>query len=541
MWLLIFFLDTFGLGISTPVDVGQLQAAAVGCPDAAFLVEGFRNGFALGVKEDYCIDPSKVRARPARPLLREKLNSEVSLGRIVGPFKDKPIPDMFISPLSTIPKPGSTKHRLIFNLSYPPGASVNDNILEGMKTVQYCSVHEVGQRLVWKYGSSAWMAKVDLADAYRIVPIRCEDWKFLGMLIDGLYYFDRMLPMGAASSCQLFQRISDGLKAMVLKTQPPDVDIFNYLDDFLFVAGARHACDQAVSEFESMCARIGVPIATHKTVRACKTITFLGLGIDASRLALFIPESKRVQGQLKLEQFLSKDVRRVKCWQSMAGSLNHLAQVATAGRIFLSSTYGGISNILSQRKYLKRRISREVREDLQVWFALLNNPPERPFRVLYSDPACPPLHTDASASVGFGAVWGSQWFFGTWPEGKTCNIAVLELFPIVLAMHMMDSRVSDMTIKVYTDNIALVSVINRLYSRDSLLRRLVRPLVRICLASNINITAAHIPGKDNVGPDMLSRGMINNFRRTFPQMNAAPVQIPLQLLGWLLDMVEWLQ
>ena len=47
------------------------------------------------------------------------------------------------------------------------------------------------------------------------------------------------------------------------------------------------------------------------------------------------------------------------------------------------------------------------------------------------------LYTDAAGSVGFGAVFGKHWLGGEWPvTWKSYNIAVLELFPIVLAIHI---------------------------------------------------------------------------------------------------------
>mgnify|MGYP001796362826 CR=1 FL=1 len=75
------------------------------------------------------------------------------------------------------------------------------------------SATDVGDCLQSRYlPGQVWMAKVDLADAYRIVPIRVDDWKFLGICVNGKYYIDRMLPIRAASSCKIFQRISDSLK-----------------------------------------------------------------------------------------------------------------------------------------------------------------------------------------------------------------------------------------------------------------------------------------------------------------------------------------
>ena len=89
--------------------------------------------------------------------------------------------------------------------------------------------------------------------------------------------------------------------------------------------------------------------------------------------------------------------------------------------------------------------------------------------------------------MGFGAVWGDQWFYGQWPVSKPPNIAVLELYPIVLAIHMLDQDVRDTALRVFTNNAALVTVLNKLYSRDALLRRLLGPLVFICLHCNLRI------------------------------------------------------
>ena len=70
----------------------------------------------------------------------EKLQDEVYKGRIIGPFPERPLYELYTSPLHVIPKPGSTKVRMIYNLSYPHAGSVNDNIIEEAKPVHYCAV-----------------------------------------------------------------------------------------------------------------------------------------------------------------------------------------------------------------------------------------------------------------------------------------------------------------------------------------------------------------------------------------------------------------
>ena len=508
---------------------------ASACTEREYIITGFRRGFRLGV--DNTFDRSKrENVSRASPPLMDKLQEEIQKHRIIGPFEKKPFQDLLTSPLHVIPKPESKKMRMIFNLSYPTGHSVNDHIKDTQKSVHYCSVMDVGHHLLEKFRpNGAWMAKVDLSDAYRLVPINQLDWRFLGIKMDGKYYIDRMLPMGAASSCRIFQRFSDALKEIFL-SQFKRASVFNYLDDFLFVAHSHADCEEALQAFQGICDSLQVPIAAHKTVHASRRITFLGLGIDAENYTLYIPQEKGEKAKLKIMRFLGESAPRVKSWQSIIGTLNHLSQVVVSGRILLSSMYERLVGILSQKKHLRRSITRETRQDMESWLNLLHASLERKFRVLATeDSELPPLITDASTSRGFGAVWGTQWFVGRWPEHKTANIATLELYPIFLALSL--SQVEDATILIYTDNQALVPVINKLYCKDASLRKLMRPIVDLCLTKNVRLIASHISGKENIGPDLLSRGKVAEFLHVFPQMNARPVQIPPYLTSF--KLIDW--
>ena len=58
------------------------------------------------------------------------LTSEIELGRVAGPFRSAPFADGFvISPLNTVEKRDSSERRVIVDLSWPCGSSVNDGIL----------------------------------------------------------------------------------------------------------------------------------------------------------------------------------------------------------------------------------------------------------------------------------------------------------------------------------------------------------------------------------------------------------------------------
>ena len=90
-------------------------------------------------------------------------------------------------------------------------------------------------------------------------------------------------------------------------------------------------------------------------------------------------------------------------------------------------------------------------------------------------------------------------------------------------------------ITFFTDNEALVYVINKNSCRDKLVMSFVRRLVLVCLQNNILFRARHVPGNKNDLADTLSRLQIQRFRCLAPaHMQLAPVPIPtvLQPENW---------
>jgi hypothetical protein len=72
------------------------------------------------------------------------------------------------------------------------------------------------------------------------------------------------------------------------------------------------------------------------------------------------------------------------------------------------------------------------------------------------------LYTDTTKSKGFGGVYGSRWFYGSFPDDwKVKNIMTLEFYPIILALEIWGSLWKNHCILFFTDNEALVSVINK--------------------------------------------------------------------------------
>lgn len=513
------------------VNTNALATMLAGYQDSSFVINGFTHGFPLGLQPKPTLTPAPDSKRPTTNRLRLKVEDEVSKGRLLGPFSHPPLENLMLSPLCVIPKPNSDKVRLIFNLSSPSGFSVNDNIPPSNRTVSYCTVEEAGSYIssIASPAAHTFLAKVDLTDAYRLVPIQQADWPYLGMKVGADYYIDRCLPMGAASSCQIFQRISNALAWMFQQSFPGPCQLFNYLDDFLFIATSEALCRNALLHFLHMTTILHIPVAHHKTEQPATRLSFLGIGLDTVSKTMYIPEKKAAAALQLLTTFVQRDWAKVKQWQKIIGTLCHLSQVISAGRIYLGSLHESLRGILSQQGHKLRKLSNEVKEDLSVWINFLrNSPPTKAFQFLSSPPKESfRVYTDASSSIGFGGMCQDQWFYGTWREHNVneSNIAVLELYPILWALYNWVGQFENKVVGIYTDNHSLVPCLNKLYSKDATLRKLIKPITQLCLNHNIRIVAYHIAGKKNIGPDLLSRGRIRDFQKKFVGMQYLPTPI----------------
>ena len=114
------------------------------------------------------------------------------------------------------------------------------------------------------------------------------------------------------------------------------------------------------------------------------------------------------------------------------------------------------------------------------------------------------LYTNAAGSLGFGAVFGSNWCYGKWPANWLHqNIAILEFYPIVLSLYLWGSQMQNCCILFLTDE-ALVYIINKQSCKDKNLMFFVRKLVLVCLQNNILFKAKHVRGVYNTLADSLS-------------------------------------
>jgi hypothetical protein len=492
-----------------------------------FLLQGFEYGFRVGFSgpKDIVISKNHKSACENVAACSELINIELRASRLAGPFVSSPFSHYHISPIGLVPKKDIGKFRLIHDLSFPAGSSVNDGIPVENRSVHY-EIFDKAIAYIARNGQGVTLSKIDIKSAFRICPVHPCDRHLLGLEWDGKIYFDKTLAMGLASSCKIFERISSALKWIALKNISK-VYIAKILDDFLLITECNHPCpDTAFALLKAIFKYLGVPLAEEKCVAPCKKLVYLGLEIDVNNMCIQLPIDKVNKCVQLIEALEQRKKCRLKDIQAVCGLLQFACRAVVPGRAFLRRLYDATRGVSNPNYFL--RITAAMREDLAVWRIFLSDYNGR--SMFLNQMLNAPEHvivTDASKTIGFGAICGDAWLKGTWPlTWKSHAITVLEFGPIVFALATWADLFANKSIHVKTDNAALVSVINKQSSSDPCIMFLVRKMMHLSLRYNILLSASHIEGHVNAAADALSRGRFALFQTLHPTADQSSSIIP---------------
>ena len=113
--------------------------------------------------------------------------------------------------------------------------------------------------------------------------------------------------------------------------------------------------------------------------------------------------------------------------------------------------------------------------------------------------------SDAAGSLGYGAIFKSHWFSGTWSAAQSSlSIAYKELFPIVVAAYLWGPQWVSRRVKFLRDNESVVAVLKSGTSWDKSLMVLLHYLTMLAISHSFSFTASSVQGKDDPVADALS-------------------------------------
>ena len=459
--------------ITTPLLSEVWEEELADHPDqvfAAYVVNGIKQGFRVGYDRSKPLascSANMVSALEHPDVVSNYLGQELLLNRmvVVHPVQ-VPYIHCHISPFGVIPKrakPG--KWRLIVDLSSPSNASVNDGIDKDMCSVSYVTVDQVVDELL-RLVPGALMGKVDIKQAYRIVPVHPDDRHLLAVQWEGQVFVDKVLPFGLRSAPLIFTAVADALQWIMSKRGVSPV--FHYLDDFITLGPPQSAkCQRNLESIIETCKLTGTPLEEDKCEGPTSVLTFLGMELDSINMEIRLPMDKLERLRRLLADWEGRKAGRKRELLSLIGSLHHASKAVHQGRSFLRRLITLSTAVKNMDNFVRLNVA--ARSDIRWWsvFAAKWNGTSMLTRFDKATPHCM-VTSDASGSWGCGAYEGAKWFQFQWPSTmEASHISVREMIPVVMAAALWGHCWRGKSVRFRSDNAAVVALVNCGSSRET--------------------------------------------------------------------------
>ena len=199
------------------------------------------------------------------------------------------------------------------------------------------------------------------------------------------------------------------------------------LDDSLIIAHTGSLCEAQLTLFLHFCKDLGVPMAPKKTVGPNTVLSFAGIELDTCKSEARLPQDKISKCLGLLNTFLRVKKVCLKDLQSLTCLLNFTCSVVIPGRAFLRRSYDLAVGVSKPHHLIRLTCTKEMKADLRIWQEFVLKFNDRSF-FLEDWWLCSQhlrLFTEASGSLGFGAIFGDKCCYGEWPsnwKGKTIAI-----------------------------------------------------------------------------------------------------------------------
>ena len=283
------------------------------------LINGFSNGFDIGVTDPpkECYECKNLQSALRDPeFVATAIQTELTQGYMIGPFTDPPFDNYRVSPLGVATGKYSGKKRLILDLSSPHEEhyvqSVNSYIDKTDYSLQYVTIDHAIDIIV-KLGRGALLTKVDVKDAFRILPVKPEQWPYLCVKWDNKFYCYVRLPFGGRSSPKIFTSLSEAIHWIATKNYGIQYLLF-LLDDFLVIESKEADGFYTRRKLLSIFEKLGVPLNNKKTAGPSSELEYLGIVLDTEKMEARLPQAKldRIREFLhvfsKLERCTKRDL-----------------------------------------------------------------------------------------------------------------------------------------------------------------------------------------------------------------------------------------
>jgi len=304
-----------------------------------------------------------------------------------------------------------------------------------------------------------WMAKVDLKDAFFMVPIASQFRHLLLFKLEKRTYQFNCLPFGLCTAPRVFTKI---LKPAVEMLRSLGIRLVIYMDDMLLMAESKQKLMEHVQSTLFLLENLGFIVNSKKSIlSSTQEIEFLGMIVNSLSMDLKLPGDKIRKIRQEAHRLLHLKQPSAQLLSQLLGKLNATSPALQMAPLFCRSLQICLKQALSDNQQDYRavvQLSSQALEDLQWWELHLSS---WNGRSLITQSASMTITSDASLK-GWGATCNGIRTRGPWsPSEQSLHINCLELLAATLAIQSFAKEKSGISILLQLDNSTAVAYINR--------------------------------------------------------------------------------
>lgn len=481
-----------------------LATISASAEDFIWLTRIFTEGVQV-VPKDVTVDSTHLENYPSakiyQPQLLEYFEKEVANGFMIKVPVSAP-PPVRIHPVALIPKVGQPgQWRLITDASSPTGRSIND-ICPPPPKFSMVSVNDIFTRA----SPNSWAGSVDVAHAFRNVPISLDFIGHLAVRVGEFYYLELRLPFGWSWAPFIWCSLSDFVQRYVASF---GFSLVVYVDDFLCLGRTKKECYDCMAFLLATLSSLGLPVKELKTLWPTQQILFIGFLFDFVTMTVSVHDERRVQILDSIAECLSKKTVPRKKFECLVGRLVFVSQVVRGARTFARRLFDALASPSNSTSIL---ISVQVRLDLLWWskfFTAWNGEGKihpsssRPIFSFASDAS-----NLAAGGVSLSAAYCHIWT----PTQRNWHINIKELWSVYRGLLAWIPFISGTNVSIAVDNQVVVSWINSGTARSPQAMKILRKIFWLLAKNDAAMHATWVSSSENVAADAVSR---LDFKRLF--------------------------
>jgi hypothetical protein len=213
-----------------------------------------------------------------------------------------------------------------------------------------------------------WMAKVDLKDAYFMLPIREEDRAFLKFSLKNDTYQIRCLPFGLACDPWDFTK---ALKPVAAQLRQLGMRLIVYIDDILILAESKELARDHAIGLVYLLENLGFAVSKAKCqLEPTQTIEFLGFTVSSLSQELSLPNGKIKKIRAETWALLGNRQVSIRKLSQLLGKLQAATGTIPLAPLFSHKLQRALKWGLDQsgQDYsMQLALSEEEGEELQWW------------------------------------------------------------------------------------------------------------------------------------------------------------------------------